>query len=446
MLKAAGYEVSCEYYVNDVGRQADLLGLSGWLRYLQQRGVALDFPEAAYRGDYLIEHTKALDHEWGDALLVAADSLPTPVSATVGAVPESADSYLDRLVVAAREALGAERFAAVRDFLLERVRGGIQRELEACGIHYDRWFCERELSVAGAVEGAVERLREAGAVEERDGALWFMASRHGDDKDRVLRRSDGRFTYYAADIAYHLDKFERGYDLAVNVWGADHHGYVARLRAALEVLGIERSWLNIHLVQFVSLCRGGEQVQMSTRSGEFDTLEQLRTEVGSDATRFFYVMRRVDQATSFDLQLACSNSRDNPVYYIQYAHARVCSLDRELAKRGLVHDRQRGLAAVAQLTEVDEKTLAQRLAEYPERVARAAAQAQPHELATYLRELAGMFHTYYHRRQLLVDDDALRDARLCLAYAVRQVLANGCGLLGVGVPERMDSAQLEPEP
>ncbi len=435
MLAAAGYEVSCEYYVNDAGRQADLLGLSGWLRYLQLRGVALDFPDGAYRGDYLQAHAEALADKWGDELCVAADSLPAR-GVAAGAEPESDDAYLDRLIVAAREALGAA-FDDARDFLLERVRSGIQAELEACGVYYDRWFSERELLAEGAVERAVERLREAGAVEQREGALWFLASRHGDDKDRVLRRSDGRFTYYAADIAYHLNKFERGFDLAVNVWGADHHGYIARLRAALEQLGIERARLDIHLVQFVALCRGGERVQMSTRSGEFDSLEQLREEVGRDATRFFYVMRRADQAANFDLELACSNSRDNPVYYIQYAHARVCSLDRELAKRELSHDRQGGLAAVALLVEEEEKALAQRVAEYPERLARAAAQAQPHELANYLRELASLFHAYYHRCPLLVDDAALRDARLCLAYAVRQVLANGCALLGVTAPEQL---------
>ena len=492
MLEAAGYEVHCEYYVNDAGRQADLLGLSGWLRYLQQGGQALAFPDGAYRGDYLGAHAEALAREWGDALRVPADALPvrgdggaatgavravagdgaasaggtaaaaaaTPASAAAGtgvadagaaaasaapagdaagadAAQETTDSHLDRLIAATRAALGDERFDAVRDFLLERVRGGIQAELEACGIRYHRWFSERELLATGAVERAVASLREAGAVEERGGALWFLASRHGDDKDRVLRRGDGRFTYYAADIAYHLDKFGRGFDLAVNVWGVDHHGYVARLRAALEVLGIERARLDIRLVQFIALRRDGKRARMSTRSGTFDTLEQLRNEVGSDAARFFYVMRRADQEATFDLALARATSRDNPVYYIQYAHARVCSLDRELAQRGLSCERQRGLDAVALLTEEDEKALAQLLAEYPERVARSAAQAQPHELAAYLRELAGMFHTYYHRCQLLVNDASLRDARLCLAYAVRQVLANGCALLGVSAPEKM---------
>ena len=302
---------------------------------------------------------------------------------------------------------------------------------------YDDWFSERSLAENQAVTQSIERLRQSGHTYEKNGALWFRSTDYGDEKDRVIVRDNGQSTYFASDIAYHMNKLERGYDRVIDIWGADHHGYVPRVRAALLALGDDPDKLDVLLVQFAILYRGGEKVQMSTRSGEFVTLRELRQEVGNDAARFFYVMRKCEQHMDFDLDLAKSQSSDNPVYYIQYAHARVCSVFRQLEEKNLARDRAAGTAGLAQLTESHEQELLVSLSRYPEVVEAAALTHEPHQLTHYLRELANDFHTYYNAHTFIVEADVLRDARLNLIEATRQVLANGLELVGVSAPESM---------
>lgn len=432
LLEAVGFEVCREYYINDAGRQMDILALSVWLRYLEQAGVCVPFPDNAYRGDYVRDIAAELRARHGDAL-VAVDA------AMLAAAVEGhdAEAALDHLIAAARARLGPERYREVHELASGSVLAGIRADLAAFGVHYDVWFSERQLLARGAVQRAIARLAEAGALYERDGARWFRSSDWGDEKDRVVVRENGQSTYFAADIAYHLDKLERGFDQIIDVWGADHHGYVPRLQAALAALGYDPRRLEVRLVQFATLFRGGQRAQMSTRSGEFVTLAELCREVGVDAARFFYVMRKADQHLEFDLDLARSQSADNPVYYVQYAHARVCSVFRQLAAQGLAWDRARGEANLARLTEPHEQALVASVGRYPEVVEAAALAREPHQLAHYLRELANELHAYYNAHKFIVEDAALRDARLALVAAVRQVIANGLGLLGVGAPEAM---------
>lgn len=289
----------------------------------------------------------------------------------------------------------------------------------------------------GSVEQALARLQVSGHLYEKDGATWFASSNLGDEKDRVVRRENGQYTYFASDIAYHMNKLDRGFEQIIDIWGADHHGYIPRVKAAIQALGADASKLKVLLVQFATLYRGDEKVQMSTRSGEFVTLRQLRDEVGKDAARFFYVMRRSEQHMDFDLQLATSKTNENPVFYVQYAHARVCSVFRQLVEKSLTRDIPTGMAHLHLLSEEHELSLMSTLERYPEVLERAALTHEPHQLILYLRELANDFHTYYNAHQFLVEDDMLRNARLNLIAAVRQVLANGLKLLNINTPEAM---------
>jgi arginyl-tRNA synthetase len=318
---------------------------------------------------------------------------------------------------------------------LNTILDDIRDDLGRFGVVYDEWYSEKSLVERGAVNLAVERLRETGHLYEKEHALWFRSTSFGDEKDRVLIRENGQSTYFASDVAYHMDKLTRGYDEVIDVWGADHHGYVPRVKAALKALGNDPARLDVLLVQFANLYRGEQKVQMSTRSGEFVTLRQLRKEVGTDAARFFYVMRKCEQHLDFDLNLAKSKSSDNPVYYIQYAHARICSVMRQLAQKGLSCDK--GCADLGLLSEHHEQGLSEQLVRYPEIVELAALNREPHQLTHYLRELANGFHTYYNAHQFLVDDDVLRNTRLVLILATRQVISNGLSLLGVSAPEVM---------
>ncbi len=435
LLAAAGFQVHREYYVNDAGRQMNILAVSVWLRYLERCGEAVPFPSNGYRGEYVRDIAARLYETEGERLC-------RPAAEVFAGIPADApegdkEVHIDALIRRARELLGEDGYRTVFDLGLRLILEDIREDLEAFGVVYEEWFSECSLVASGAVEKAVARLREAGHTYEKDGALWFRSTEFGDEKDRVLVRENGDPTYFASDIAYHLDKFERGFERVIDIWGADHHGYVPRVRAALQALGCEVSRFDVLLVQFAVLYRGGEKVQMSTRSGEFVTLRQLREEVGTDAARFFYVMRRCEQHLDFDLDLAKSQSADNPVYYIQYAHARVCSVFRQAREKGLAWDRARGEAALGRLTEDHEQALLERLSRYPELVEAAALAHEPHQIAHYLRELANDFHTYYNAHPFLVDDADLRNARLCLIEATRQVIANGLGLLGVSAPERM---------
>lgn len=435
LLAAVGYDVHREYYVNDAGRQMDILATSVWLRYLELGGEEFDFPSNGYQGDYVQDIAATLRREHGDAYHHAAAEIFSDIPADA---PEGdREVHIDALIARSRKLLGDNRYRFVFELGLNTILDDIRDDLGLFGISYEEWYSERSLVESGAVNKAVERLRHSGHVYEKDGALWFRSTDYGDEKDRVLVRDNGQTTYFASDIAYHMDKLERGFDRVIDIWGADHHGYVPRVKAALQALGDEPEKLDVLLVQFAVLYRGGEKVQMSTRSGEFVTLRQLRKEVGSDAARYFYVMRKCEQHMDFDLDLARSQSNDNPVYYVQYAHARVMSVFRQLEEKGLRWDRSLGSQSLARLAESHEQELLINLSRYPEVLETAAINHEPHQLTNYLRDLANDFHTYYNAHTFIVDDPALRNARLNLISATRQVIGNALGLLGVSAPESM---------
>ncbi len=441
VLDAAGFAVAREYYVNDAGRQMDILATSTWLRYLECIGIQVPFPSNGYQGDYVRAMAETIREEHGDRYAhdpsrILEDVPPRPDAERVsGGDPEAVrqnEAHLDGLIAAAKKLLGAE-YAYFHGFALNEQLGDCRKDMAEFGVEFDVWFSEKSLFDTGEVTAAVARLQAAGYLYEQDGARWFRSTHFGDEKDRVVQRANGEFTYFASDIAYHANKFERGFDQAIDVWGADHHGYIPRVRAALTALGFDADRLAVALVQFAVLYRSGQKVQMSTRSGSFVTLRELRSEVGNDAARFFYVLRKSDQHLDFDLDLAKSQSNDNPVYYIQYAHARLCSVFGEWGGARDALDR----ADLTRLTSAHEVGLMKRLAEYPEILAAAARDLSPHLIAYYLKDLAADFHAWYNAEKFLVEDAAIKHARLALADAVRQTLVNGLGLLGVSAPDKM---------
>jgi len=436
LLAAVGYHVHREYYVNDAGRQMNILAASVWLRYLELCGEELPFPSNAYKGDYIWDIAATLHRENGDAMRHGWDEISHPLPADE---PDGGDKeeYIDAIIARMQQLLRDDQYRLVFDLALNSILDDIRDDLAHFGVVYEEWYSERSLTDNGAVMRAIERLQHSGHTYELDGAIWFKSTDYGDEKDRVLVRDNGVTTYFASDIAYHMDKFERGFEHVIDIWGADHHGYVPRVKAALQALGYDASKLDVLLVQFAILYRGGEKAQMSTRSGEFVTLRELRKEVSNDAARYFYVMRKSEQHLDFDLDLAKSQSNDNPMYYIQYAHARVCSVMRQLAEKLFSFDQGEGLANLHRLSEAHETAILTRLARYPEVVEAAAQLHEPHQLAHYLRDLANDFHTYYNAHQFIVEDSALRNARLCLVQCVRQAIANGLQLLGVSAPESM---------
>jgi arginyl-tRNA synthetase len=434
ILGAAGYKTQREYYVNDNGRQMDILAVCVWLRYLELCGERVVFPENGYRGEYIYEIARIVRNEHGDRFRYSGmevwEGLPT-------AEGGENEVRIDALIARARELLGESGYRAFFDTALNDILGDIKNDLSDFGVRFDIWFSERELEESGAVNHAIERLRENGHLYIKDGATWFRASELGDEKDRVVIRENGRTTYFASDIAYFLNKLERGFGRAIYVFGADHHGYVARLRAAAQGLGEDPERLEIILMQFAVLYRMGEKVQMSTRSGQFITLRQLREETGDDAARYFYIMRSHDQHLDFDLDLAKSRTHENPVYYIQYAHARICSVFRNLLQMDETHNEAIGEAALDLLTQEQEINLIRELSRYPETIEAAARKRAPHLMAHYLHALATELHAYYNAHQFLVEDENLRNARLNLILATRIVLQSGLGLIGVSAPEQM---------
>lgn len=428
VLDAAGYAVTREYYVNDAGRQMDILALSTWLRYLQLEEQTLAFPAKAYQGSYVGDMARAIKEQHG-ARYVHSSEL---VFANAPPADNDGEAHLDALIANAKTVLGPD-YAYIHDFVLTEQLGDCRNDLLEFGVEFDVWYSEKSLYDAGMVATAMEKLDARGHLYQQDGAVWFRSTAFGDEKDRVVQRENGQYTYFASDIAYHVNKLERGFETLIDVWGADHHGYIARVKGALEALGEPSDRLTVALVQFAVLYRGGQKASMSTRAGEFVTLRELRQEVGNDAARFFYVLRKSDQHLDFDLDLAKSQSNENPVYYIQYAHARCSSV---LEKWGgdehmLVN------ADVSQLVEQDELLCLQKLLELPEVVEVAARDLAPHMIAFYLRDLAAVFHSYYNSTQILIDDTAVREARLSLVASIRQVLRNGLALLGVSAPDKM---------
>ncbi|WP_374336217.1 arginine--tRNA ligase [Methyloversatilis sp.] len=431
LLEAAGYAVTREFYVNDAGRQMDILAVSVWLRYLETQGTAINFPADGYRGDYVRDIGAELFIQQGTRLNRHSADLPD-----ASQPGDTADAMLDALIASAKASLGDDWWTVHR-FALDAMLADQRNDLGEFRVHYDVWYPEQSLHTNGAVDRAVKRLQDAGHIYEQDGALWFRSTRFGDEKDRVVRRDNGAYTYFASDIAYHAEKFARGFDLVIDVWGADHHGYIPRVKGALAALGENPDKLEIALVQFAVLYRGGEKAAMGKRSGDFVTLRDLRAEVGNDAARFFYVLRKSDQHLDFDLDLAKSESNDNPVYYIQYAHARICSVLREAVANHALDVSLLPGVPMDSLSGDKELLLAQRLAEFPDVIAQAVIERAPHSVAFYLRDVASDFHAFYNASRMLVDDLTVREARLALAAATRQVIANGLALLGVSAPETM---------
>jgi len=429
LLEAAGYPVAREYYVNDAGRQMDILGVSVFLRWLESQDIAISFPEAGYRGDYIRDIASAID---------TGGLTSSSAAGLFEDLPQGdKDIVVDALIKRTHELLGGDSFDYIRQQSLESIRADIEEDLAEFGITFDRWYSEQSLTTNNRIDDALRVLEERGMLYEKEGATWFRATDFGDEKDRVVVRENGNKTYFASDIAYHFDKLQRGFDHLIDILGADHHGYVARVGAGLAAMGYAAEDLEVPIMQFVALYRDGEKVAMTTRGGNFIPLRQLREEVGNDAARFYYVSRSNDQHLDFDLDVAKSESSDNPVYYIQYAHARIASVFRQLGERSLEWDADNGRANLALLAEQQEKMLMTTLSRYSEVVDLAAANRAPQHLVHYLRDLANDFHTYYNAHVFIVDDDGLRDARLVLITAARIVIANGLAILGVSAPESM---------
>jgi arginyl-tRNA synthetase len=433
LLTFVGFEVQKEYYVNDAGRQMHILGTSVWLRYLELCGETVVFPSNGYQGDYIWDISATLHRENGDRFHRPVGQVFAEV--TADAPTGDKEKHIDDLIANAQQLLGGDDYNRVFALATTTLVEVIRLDLEAFGVVFDRWFSERSLSDEGLIEQAIERLQDNGHLYREGGALWFRSTAFGDEKDRVVKRDNGQTTYFASDIAYHMNKFDRGFDKVINIWGADHHGYIARVKASLNALGYRPDDLEIQLVQFANLFENGQKMSMSTRSGEFVTLRQLREDVGLDAARFFYVMRKAEQHMDFDLDLAREQSSDNPVYYLQYAHARICSVQRQCAEKGITSDFAN--VQLARLDNAHEQALIKQLSLFPERVEVAALRREPHQVVNYLRELANLFHSWYNAHQFIVDDAELRDARITLALASGQVLRNGLGLMGVSAPDKM---------
>lgn len=437
LMRAVGYDVDCEYYVNDAGRQMNILATSIWLRYLQENAIEIPFPSNGYKSEaYIFDIARALKQTHGDTFVFTSETIMQDIPADE---PDGGDkeTHIDALIERAQSLLGEDNYKTIFNAGLNSIIADIRQDLEEFGVHYENWYSEQTLTERDLINKAVKQLQDAGYIYEEKGALWFRSTHFGDEKDRVVIRDNGQGTYFASDIAYHLDKFERGYNRVINIWGADHHGYVPRVKAALTAMGKDEDKLTILLVQFANLYRNGERLQMSTRSGSFVTLRELRNEVGKDAARFFYVMRKCEQHMDFDLDLAKSQSNDNPVYYIQYAHARICSVNAQLTDKKFKHDAENGFQNLNLLTEKHETELISKLDAYADLLHKAAMNAEPHLLVHYLRELANLLHSYYNAHQFIIDNNDLRDARFNLINATKQILHNGLTLLGVSAPVKM---------
>ena len=433
LLRNIGFKVDNEYYVNDAGRQMDILTVSIFLRYLSLCGEQIRFPDNGYQGQYINDIADSIVVESGESFKQSADIVFENICKD-GIEGGDKESHIDELIVRAKDLLG-DNFQTIFQVGIESILGGIKDDLADFGVRFEKWFSEQSLIDSGLSESCITRLKDSGHIYKKDGALWFKTTNYGDEKDRVVVRDNGNHTYFASDIAYHLEKLERGYDKIINVWGADHHGYIPRVKASIGALGHKPDKLEILLVQFANLYRGGQKVQMSTRSGSFVTLEDLRKEVGNDAARFFYILRKSEQHMDFDLDLAKSKTNENPVFYIQYAHARICSVFRQANEKGFESNLED--ANLSLLTEEVEKNILRELSRYKSVIESAAIQYEPHQLAYYLRDLATQFHSYYNACTFILEDQDLTQARLSLIHAAKQILRNGLSILGVGAPESM---------
>ena len=439
LLAAIGYDVTREFYVNDAGRQVDILAISVLIRYLELFGELSNFyfPSRAYPGEYIRRTAEHLKTSFQKRFHCPGMELfnvehPMMVGEEKAGSKEEEEAYIDRLIAKAKDLLG-NNYRVFQEAAVADQRASIEETLKRFGVEFDHWVSERALVESGKAEAAIRRLEDSGYTVEEDNALWLKTDELGDEKKRVLKKADGSATYFCNDIAYHMDKLDRGFERLLDVWGADHHGYIARVRAALEALTGRRDVLDVQLIQFVTLSSG----RMGKRSGNFVTFDDLLNEAGKDATRFFYLLRGNDQHLEFDIELARSQTNENPVFYVQYAHARICSVEKQMRDKGFAYDGALALTSLEQLTEAHEQALLTRLARYPEVVEQAALQYAPHTLVHYLRDLADDFHSYYNAHQFLVEDAVLRNARLALIWATRQVLNSALQLLGVTPAESM---------
>ena len=434
ILEMAGYQVDREYYVNDAGRQMRILAVSIWMRYLSLFDPAIAFPRRGYQGDYVTQMAHILKEQHKDHFL-------HPTFSIMAELPDdnadNEESYVDGLIERAELLLGKLGFHEIFTLGLNTILADMKQDLAEFGVQFDQWFHESELLNDGALTRGIQLLQTGGFLYQKDGATWFKATDFGDEKDRVVIRENGQPTYFASDVAYHLNKFERGYDQMLDIFGSDHHGYIPRINAFIQALGKDVKKLHVLLVQFAILYRGNIRASMSTRGGDFVTLRQLRQEVGNDVARFFYIMRKREQHLDFDLELAKSQSNDNPVYYIQYAHARICSVFRQLEQKKWVWDLADAERCLACLNSSHEKSVMRCLSRYPEVIELAAQIYEPSVMANYLQELAHEFHAYYNATIFLVPEAEIRNPRLYLISAIRQVLANGLKLVGVSAPEMM---------
>ena len=432
LLEEAGFEVDQEYYVNDFGRQMNILATSVWIRYCQLFSSEIKMMQQGYQGDYLIPIAKKLKDEKSDSLFKIEESLIQKLNSE-----DQDDEFTDQLVESLRVIL-KEEFQYIREFALSEILHLIKADLEQCGVHHNAWFSESSLygndgSTDSKVDVSIEELKSRGFIYEEGGAIWFKSSSLGDDKDRVLRRGNGEYTYFASDVAYHLDKYDRGYDRVINVWGSDHHGYLPRVRAAMDACDRDINKLEVIFIQFANLVKAGKKVSMSTRSGDFITLNELMNEVTTEAARFFYINRKADQHLEFDLDLAKEQSKDNPLYYIQYAHARICSVLRKAENEFEDFDS----VELTLLGSEKEIEILKLLRQYPQLIERAAKAGEPHLLCYFLRDLSGVFHSYYNSEKFLIEDKELMTSRLFLLKGVKQVIANGLRVLGIKAPEEM---------
>ena len=434
LLKEAGFQVDEEYYVNDFGRQMNILSVSLWIRYAQIFDKNIKMLNNGYQGDYLIVIAQHLKKLRSDELF---DDDDDEIKSLLEYENEDAEKHTDEVIDSIKSKLNDE-FSYVRDFALREILELIKEDLLEFGVDHNKWFSESSLYESEShdlskVDQSIDELSSKGFVYEKEGAIWFKSSELGDDKDRVLKRGNGEFTYFASDVAYHLDKYDRGYDRIINIWGSDHHGYLPRVKAAMEASEKNVEKLEVVFIQFANLIRAGKKVTMSTRSGEFITLKELIEEVTSEAARFFYINRKADQHLDFDLDLAKEQSKDNPLYYIQYAHARICSV----LRKSKVQEEELTTSELGLLDSNKEIEIQKILKQYPPLIERAALASEPHLICYYLKDLASIFHSYYNTEKFIVEDQKLMNSRLFLLSGVKQVIYNGLTVLGINAPHEM---------